>query len=66
MTTLINTLNYKKSNLETILKKINLKNDSNFDNYTSKELKRCSMIIKQIKTIDFQLNEYRTSLLKVS
>jgi len=66
MTTLINTLNSKKSNLETILNKVNLKNDSNVDNYTSNELKRCSMIIKQIKTIDFQLNEYRTSLLNIA
>ena len=66
MTTLINTLNNKKQNLETILNSIHTKRNSNIDNYTSKELSRCALIIKQIKSIDLKLNNYQSNLLTVA
>jgi len=66
MTTLINTLTDKKQNLEIILNSIHSKRNSNIDNYTSNELKRCALIIKQIKNIDSQLKDYRVNLLTVA
>lgn len=66
MTTLINSLNSKKDYSVSVLNKIHLKNNNDINNYSSKELRRCAMIIKQIKTIEFQLDECRKTILNIA
>jgi hypothetical protein len=55
---LIAVLHEKVEQRKGVLDKIHNRNDSNTDNYTSNELKRCALLIKQIKSYNNQIVEY--------
>ena len=55
MSILLKSLESKKANLESILAAIHSKNKSDVESYSSKELKRCGLLIKQIKSLSLQL-----------
>ena len=65
MTTLINSLRTKKEYLESTLKQIHDKNNQDIEKYSEMELKRCGLMIKQIKTVEAELEIYCSELLEV-